>query len=144
MPLNPAEMDRRLDEHFGFEARDDVAGVLHTLAPEVEHDVVGWPTGPSRGREAARPFYGALFADLSHGQVKSLRRLYGNGFMVDDSLWSGRAPGRPFGLEGRGRPLSFRLLHIIEFSDDAQIRRENVWVDMTAIVRQLPQAVPEP
>lgn len=144
MPLTPAEMDRRLDEHFGFEARDDVAGVLRTLAPEVEHDVVGWPTGPSRGREGARPFYETLFADLSHGQVKSLRRLYGDGFMVDDSLWSGQAPGRPFGLDGQDRPLSFRLLHVIEFTDDGQIGRENVWVDMAAIVQQLPQSVPAP
>ena len=35
--------------------------------------------------------------------------------MVDESLWSGRAPGKPFGLEGRGRPLEFRLLHVVEF-----------------------------
>jgi len=136
MPLTPEEMNRKLDEHFGFEARDDVAGVLATLAPTVEHDVVGWPTGPSRGRDATRPFYEALFSDLSDGKVKSLRRLYGDNFMVDDSLWSGRAPGRPFGLDGQGRPLSFRLLHVIEFSDAGQISRENVWVDMAAVMQQ--------
>jgi len=139
MPLTPKEMDRMLDEHFGFEARDDVSGVLATLAPAVEHDVVGWPAGPSRGRDGARPFYEALFADLSHGEVKSLRRLYGHNFMVDDSLWSGRAPGRPFGLDGQGRPLSFRLLHVIEFTEAGQISRENVWVDMAAVMQQLPQ-----
>ena len=49
MPLTPAEMDRKLDEHFGFEARDDVAGVLATLTDQAEHDVVGWPGGPSQG-----------------------------------------------------------------------------------------------
>lgn len=139
MLLTPEEMDRRLDEHFDFEARDDVAGVLRTLTSDVEHDVVGWPTGPSRGREGARPFYETLFADLSHGQAKSLRRLYGDGFMVDDSLWSGKAPGRPFGLDGGDRPLSFRLLHVIEFAQNGQISRENVWVDMAAILQQLPQ-----
>ena len=97
-------LDRRLDEHFGYEARDDVAGVLATLAPDVEHDIVGWPAGPAHGREAARPFYENLFADLSDGSVKSLRRLYGENFLVDESLWRGRASGRPFGIEGRGRP----------------------------------------
>ncbi|GAA4353472.1 hypothetical protein GCM10023165_43720 [Variovorax defluvii] len=142
MALSPREMDRKLDEHFGFEARDDVAGVLATLSPEVEHDVVGWPTGPSRGREGARPFYEALFGDLSDGQVTSLRRLYGDNFMVDDAMWRGRAPGRPFGLEGGGRPLAFRLLHVIEFTDGGDIRRENVWVDMAAILQQLPQGAP--
>ena len=46
MVLTPAEMDRKIDEHFGFEARDDVEGVLATLAPDAEHDIVGWPSGP--------------------------------------------------------------------------------------------------
>lgn len=140
MPMTRTEMDRKIDEHFDFEARDDVAGVLATLAPDVEHDVVGWPTGPSHGRENARPFYDALFADLSDGKVKCIRRLYGDQFLVDESLWSGRATGRPFGLEGKGRPLEFRLLHVIEFSERGEIRRENVWVDLAAIIRQLPQA----
>ena len=59
--------------------------------------------------------------------------------MVDESLWRGKAPGRPFGIEGRGRPLEFRLLHVVEFSDSGDIKRENVWVDLAAIQRQLPQ-----
>jgi hypothetical protein len=137
MALTRERMDAKLDEHFGFEARDDVEGVLATLTDDVEHDIVGWPTGPTRGREAPRGFYETLFADLSDGTVRSLRRLYGDNFMVDDSIWTGRAPGRPFGLEGKGRPLEFRLLHVIEFSDDGDIRRENVWVDLASIQQQL-------
>jgi predicted ester cyclase len=139
MRLTPGEMDRRVEEHFGFEGRDDVEGVLATLAADVEHDVVGWPSGPARGREGARPFYEALFADLAESRVECVRRLYGEDFVVDESLWRGVAPGRPFGLEGRGRPLAFRLLHVIEFAESGEIRRENVWVDLAAISAQLPQ-----
>jgi hypothetical protein len=140
MGLSRQEMDRALDAHFGFEARDDVEGVLATLADEVEHDIVGWPGGPTRGREAPRRFYETLFADLADGEVRSTRRLYGEDFMVDDSVWKGRAPGRPFGIEGGGRPLEFRLLHVIEFTDAGQIRRENVWVDLASIQQQLAAA----
>lgn len=139
MPLSPQDMDRRIDEHFGYEARDDVEGVLATLHPEVEHDIVGWPPGPAHGREATRPFYEALFGDLADGKVRSTRRLYGEDFMVDDSVWCGRAPGRPFGLEGRDRPLEFRLLHVVEFTGEGDIRRENVWIDLASILQQLPQ-----
>lgn len=139
MALTRADMDRKIDEHFGYEARDDVAGVLATMAPDVEHDIVGWPSGPTHGRAAARPFYETLFADLAAGQVECKRRLYGDRFLVDESLWRGTAPGRPFGLEGRGRPLEFRLLHVVEFADSGDIARENVWVDLAAIIRQLPQ-----
>ncbi len=138
--MTPNEMDRMLDEHFGYEMSDDVAGVLATMSDDVEHDIVGWPTGPTQGRDAARPFYEALFADLAESKVECLRRLHGDGFLVDESLWRGTAPGKPFGLDGKGRPLEFRLLHVVEFAEDGRIRRENVWIDLAAIMRQLPQA----
>lgn len=139
MSLTPRQMDEVIDEHFAFEANDDVAGVLATLSDDVDHDIVGSPLGLTHGRDQARPFYEGLFADLSEGSVKSLKRLYGKDFVVDESLWSGKAPGRPFGLEGRGRPLQFRLLHVFEFAANGKIKRENVWLDMAAITRQLPQ-----
>ena len=130
-------MDAKLDEHFGFEQRDDVEGVLSTLVDDVEHDIVGWPAGPSLGREATRAFYEATFADLADGKVRSVRRLHGESFMVDESIWSGTAVGHPFGFEGRGRPLEFRLLHVLEFAEDGRIAREQVWLDSAAIAQQL-------
>jgi len=139
MALTHADMDRRIDEHFAYEANDDMEGVLATLALDAEHDIVGAPTGPTHGREGARGFYEGLFADLADGQVTSKKRLYGEGFLVDESLWRGRAAGRPFGLEGRNRPLEFRLLHVIEFAESGDIVRENVWLDLAAILQQLPQ-----
>ncbi|GFG51636.1 ketosteroid isomerase [Mycolicibacterium agri] len=139
MALTPAQMDQKIEEHFDFEARDDIEGVLSTLAPDAEHDIVGYPTGPTHGREGARTFYEGLFKDLSDGRCETVRRLYGEGFLVDESVWRGRAPGRPFGLEGRNRPLEFRLLHVIEFADNGDISRENVWIDFASIVAQLSQ-----
>ncbi len=139
MALTPEQMDRKIDQHFGFEAADDVDGVLATLAPDARHDIVGWPAGPTRGRDNARPFYEALFADLAEGKVSCTRRLYGGNFLVDESVWKGKAPGRPFGLEGRGRPLEFRLLHVVEFTAGGDIAHEQVWVDLAAIAQQLPQ-----
>ncbi|HYE63847.1 MAG TPA: ester cyclase [Phycisphaerales bacterium] len=139
MPLTPAQMDRKIDEHFGFEATDDVDGVVATLAPDAVHDIVGYPTGPTVGRDAARPFYKQMFKDLAESRTTMIKRLYGDNFLIDESMWEGRAPGRPFGLEGRNRPLRFRLLHVVEFTGDGQIGREQVWLDMAAILQQLPQ-----
>ncbi|MCX7362766.1 MAG: ester cyclase [Alphaproteobacteria bacterium] len=139
MPLTRHQMDSKIDEHFAFEANDNVEGVLATLTPDVEHDIVGAPTGPTHGPAGARPFYESLFSDLSDGRVRTVKRLYGEDFLVDESVWSGKAPGRPFGLEGRGRPLEFRLLHVIEFAGSGNIKRENVWIDLVSILQQLPQ-----
>ena len=139
MALTPEQMDRTIDEHFGFEAADNIDGVLGTLAIDAVHDIVGWPAGPTQGRESARAFYEQMFADLAESSVRVVKRLYGENFLIDESIWSGRAPGRPFGLEGRNRPLAFRILHVLEFAPDGQIQRENVWLDMAAIIQQLPQ-----
>ena len=97
------------------------------------------PRGRPVGREGARAFYEGLFKDLSESAVETKRRLYGDSFLVDESLWRGRAPGSPFGVEGKNRPLEFRLLHVVEFADDGNIKRENVWIDFAAIIQQLPQ-----
>jgi len=137
MAMSKAEMDRLLDEHFRYEVADDVEGVVATLAPDVVHDIVGSPGGPTIGRDNARPFYERLFADLADGCVTPLKRLYGDRFIVDESLWKGRAVGQPFGMQGRGRPLEFRLLHVVEFAPTGQIQRENVWIDLAAIAQQL-------
>ena len=139
MALTREQMDRKIDEHFGFEAKDDVEGVLATLSHDAEHDIVGWPSGPTHGRNAARSFYETLFVDLADGKVDCVKRLYGDNFLVDESIWRGKAPGRPFGLEGKNRSLEFRLLHIIEFANGGDIKRENVWIDLAAVLRQLPQ-----
>jgi ketosteroid isomerase-like protein len=139
MHLTREQMDEKINEHFAFEGRDDVNGVLSTLADDATHDVVGSPLGTLQGREAARPFYEGLFSDLSDGKVTTLRRLYGDRFVVDESLWEGRATGRPFGLDGRDRALKFRLLHVVDFTSEGQIQKEQVWLDLAAIFQQLPQ-----
>jgi hypothetical protein len=139
MKLTPPQMDAKMDEHFAFERNDDVEGVLATLSHDAVHDIVGWPTGPTHGREGARGFYETLFTDLAESIVTPVQRLYGDNFMVDESRWEGRAPGRPFGLEGRNRPLAFRLLHVVEFAEDGDIKKEQVWLDLASILQQLPQ-----
>lgn len=134
--LSPTDMDAILDAHYKFEAADDVDGVVSTLTEDVIHDVVGYPSGPVHGRQAARAFYQHLFADISGERTEPRVRLYGPGFLVDEVRWHGRAVGRPFGFDGQNRPFSHRLLHVLEFRDGL-ISRENVWVDFAAIARQL-------
>ena len=139
MALSSVELDAKLDEHFTFEARDDVEGVLATLAVDAEHDVVGSPFGPTRGGKRRGPSTWPCSRICPKARSQTVRRLYGTDFVVDESLWRGRAPGEPFGLQGKNRPVEFRLLHVVEFSESGEIARENVWVDFAAILNQLPQ-----
>lgn len=130
------EMDRIINEHFGYEAHDDVEGVLSTLTEDVEHDVVGSPGSQITGRDAARRYYQSLFRDLKGESVTPVRRLYGDNFLVDETIWTGRAVGRPFGVPGDEGRVSFRILHVLEFRG-GKISRENVWLDAASIMQQL-------
>jgi len=132
----PEVMDQVLARHFEAEAAHDMAGILATLTDDVEHDVVGWPGGPNIGHEALQPFYTQLFADLLATDVKPLRRYYGENLLVDEVEYHAVATGHPLGLDGRNRPVSFRLLHICEFTD-GKISRENVWLDGASLIHQL-------
>ena len=45
MGMTREQMDRIIDQHFAFEAADDVEGVLGSLAEGAEHEIVLSPLG---------------------------------------------------------------------------------------------------
>lgn len=137
MRMTPQQMDELINAHFGYEAADDVEGVLSSLADQVRHEVVPSPMGEQTDKRKIREFYRMLFADLKGEGVTPLRRLYGEDFVVDETLWRGRVVnGRPFLMEGKSGPVSFRLLHVFELKD-GKIAAEQVWCDLAALQRQL-------
>lgn len=137
MPLSHAEMDRIIDEHFGYEAADDVDGVMASLAAEVEHEVVPSPVGTLRDPARIRAYYERLFGSVKGEGVTPIRRLYGDDFIVDETLWRGTIEdGSIFLCDGKSGPVSFRLLHVFEL-EDGKITREAAWCDLAAIQQQL-------
>ena len=137
MRLTREQMDELINQHFGFEATDDVEGVLASLADEVRHEVVPSPMGSQTDKRGIREFYKMLFADLKGEGVTPIRRLYGEDFVVDEAMWHGRVVnGRPFLMEGKSGKVSFRLLHIFELRN-GKIANEQVWCDLAALQRQL-------
>ncbi len=139
MRMTRQQMDELINQHFGFEAADDVDGVLDSLADEVRHEVVPSPMGAQTDKAGIRDFYKMLFADLKGEGVTPLRRLYGEDFIVDEALWNGHiANGRPFLMDGKSGKVSFRLLHVFELKG-GKIASEQVWCDLAALQRQLGQ-----
>lgn len=118
MTMTRQQMDELVDHHFMFEATDDVEGVLGTLADQAEHEVVPSPMGALSDRDRMRSYYEMLFGDLKGESVTPLRRLYGEGFLIDETLWHGRIEdGRPFLCDGKSGDVSFRLLHVFELHE---------------------------
>ncbi len=135
--MTPEQMDQIVNEHFGYEASDDVDGVLATLTEDAEHEVVPSPMGALRDRAEMREYYELLFSSLDGEDVTPVRRLYGDDFLVDETIWHGYIrDGRPFLCDGKSGRVSFRLLHVFELRA-GEIKREQVWCDLAAIQRQL-------
>lgn len=129
-------MDHLVDEHFAYEAGHDLEGVMTTFTDDAEHDVVGFPAGPLRGKDEIRAFYEQLYKLLDQGNVRPVRSYHGGNFLVHEAIWSGQADGVLFGTDGHRGPVTFRLLHVLEFRD-GRIARENIWLDSETARRQL-------
>ena len=137
MAMTRKEMDDLVDAHFGFEAADDVDGVLGTLAAGAEHEVIPSPYGAVRDPSEQRAYYELLFRSIEGERVEPLRRYYGDGFLVDETLWHGTVTdGAPFLCPGWSGTVSFRLLLVFEL-DGGGIRGELVWCYLAGIQRQL-------
>lgn len=137
MKMSREDMDRAVDEHFMFEATDDLDGVMASLADEIEHEIIPSPVGVQHDHAKVRAYYASLFEKVKGESVTPIRRFYGSDFVVDETMWHGTiADGAPFLCDGRSGKVDFRLLHIFEFKD-GRISREQAWCDLAAIQRQL-------
>lgn len=137
MGMTREQMDQLVNAHFAFEATDDVDGVMSSLADGAQHEVIPSPVGALDNPAQIRAFYQMLFGALHGESVTPVRRLYGEDFLIDETIWHGYIrDGRVFLCDGKSGPVSFRLLHVFELRD-GRIARENVWCDLAAIQQQL-------
>ncbi|MGA8544154.1 MAG: ester cyclase [Mycobacterium sp.] len=134
--MDSSQMQRLVDSHMQAENQGDIGGAVAVYTDDVEHDVVGFPDSPSRGKDAARNFYAYLTANFRSESWDILRQYFADGAMVLEQLMTGTVIGSLLGLPGNGRRISFRMMHVFEFRDGL-ISRENIWLDTAAVVDQL-------
>ena len=134
--MTPADMTRLIDQHIAAETAGDTAGAVSMYTDDVIHDVVGAPSGPLQGPDAARGFYDYLTSNVTTERMDINHAWYGEDFCVIEHQCTARVPGEFLGVPGNGKRVSFRLLHVWEFKDGG-ISRENIWMDGNAIIAQL-------
>jgi SnoaL-like polyketide cyclase len=123
-------------QHVAAEIAGDSASAVSMYTADVEHDVVGWPTGPVHGPAAAQGFYDQLISTLDTERMTPVREQFGEDFCVVEHECTAVINGEFMGIPGSGRRVTFRMLHVWDFKNDA-ISRENVWLDAGAIAAQL-------
>lgn len=130
------QMSALVERHLKAEGAGDVEGAISVYTDDIEHDVVGWPTGVLHGKAAARGFYEHLTANFRTEHERPTHRYCTSDAMILDQEMTGTVTGTFLGLPGNGRRVTFRILHVFEFRDGL-ISRENVWLDGAAIQQQL-------
>jgi len=130
------EMDALVDGHYRAEEAADVEAIVEGFVPGAEHDVAGRPGGRLHGGEQIAAYYRGLLAALRIDRFEPVRRWYGDRHVTDESVLHGTAVGSVFGVEGRGRAVRVRLLHVFDF-DGGLISRESAWLDVAGLQRQL-------
>ena len=130
------EMDALIEQHLKAEMAGDTLGAVAMYTDDVEHDVVGAPTGPLRGKDAAQGFYEFLTQNFRTEEMRPTRNYYGDDFCVVEHDATGTVPGEFLGVPGNGKRITFRLLHVWEFRD-GRMSRENVWMDGGSVIAQL-------
>jgi steroid delta-isomerase-like uncharacterized protein len=134
--MEQAQMLALVERHLKAEGAGDVEGAIAVYGADIEHDVVGFPTGALHGVEAVRGFYEELTANFRTEEEVPTHRYFTDDAMVLDQEMTGTVTGTFLGLPGNGRRITFRVLHIFEFGAGL-ITRENVWLDVASIQHQL-------
>lgn len=132
----PEDMDRLIKEHLTAEMAGDSSAAVAVYTEDVEHDVVGSPTGAAHGKQAAQGFYDYLMANFRTQEMTVNWKRYGDDFCVVEHQTSGVVLDEFLGVPGAGKHISFRLLHVFDFRD-GKISRENVWIDGGAAIAQI-------
>jgi steroid delta-isomerase-like uncharacterized protein len=133
--MDDSQMQALVDRHMRAEKHGDIDAAVAVYTDDIEHDVVGFPAGPT-GKNAARDFYAYLTANFRTEGWDVLHQYRADDAMVLEQLVTGTVIGSLLGLPGNGRRISFRMLHVFEFRDGL-ISRENIWLDTAAVSDQL-------
>jgi steroid delta-isomerase-like uncharacterized protein len=137
--MDEARMLELVHQHLKAEGAGDVEGAVAVYTDDIEHDVVGFPGGPSIGKEAARAFYRELTADFRTEDETVQHQYRTTDALILEQSMTGTVTGSMLGVPGNGRRITFRILHVFEFRDGL-ISRENIWLDAGSIIGQLTAA----
>jgi steroid delta-isomerase-like uncharacterized protein len=125
-----------IDRHFAAENDHDVEGTLATYTDDVVWDDVTHPLCPVQGKSAAGAIYTSILEAIPDLHLEPVRRFGTSDRVVDESILTGHVEGQWAGVEGRGAPVTVRILHVFDLRDGL-IARENTWFDSAAVLRQV-------
>jgi hypothetical protein len=118
MALTRQQMDDQVNQHFMYEATDEIDGVVGSFTEneEIHHEAVPSPVGPLKSLAQVRAYYEMLFPSVRGESVTPIMRLYGDDFLVDEAMWTGEIIDGYWCLcDDMSGHASARLLHVFEF-----------------------------
>ena len=137
--MTSQRMKELYEQHIAAEMAGDTEGAVSVYTDDVEHEVIGAPTGLLHGPKSVQGFYDYLISNVQPERMTATREQFGEDFCVVEHETTGIVNGELLGIPGKGRRVTFRMLHVWDFKDDA-ISREQVWLDGGSVAAQLTAA----
>jgi hypothetical protein len=131
-----SSLDAVVDRYLSALNDTDIEAIVSVLTTDVEHEQIGALNDAVHGIAAVRTRFVQQFVGARFERDVPLRRLYGQGFVVDERIWEGRLTGHIGHIDAAGRRVSQRVLHVFELRRE-RVARVTVYQDLAAVVRQL-------
>jgi predicted ester cyclase len=129
--------DQTMESHLAAEAAHDVDAIMATYAPEAEVIVNGQVFGTL---EQIRNFHLALgfggkgaLPDLSSPPLRSFKT--GEVIVIEYCI-KGTHEGEFVGIQPTGKKVEMAAMVIYEFDDDAMLKSERAYIDITPLLPQ--------
>jgi len=105
--MGESQMQPLVDSHMGAEGRG-ISKPVVVYTDNIEHDVVGFPSGPTSGKDGARNFYAHLIATFRTESWNVLHRYVAGDAVILELLMTGTVIASLLGLPGKRRRIGFR------------------------------------
>ncbi|MFD9890578.1 nuclear transport factor 2 family protein [Amycolatopsis sp. NPDC059027] len=134
--MTPDEMASVFGSFIHAHRVRDIDGLVALFTEDAEYEVVGDPYGRRHGHESIRRRYEEAFEELGDACITVARQASGENLLFTESVMTAKAIGTIFGVEGGGRDVTYRVLHLCEFRE-GRISKQTVWVDASELMAQL-------
>ncbi len=131
-----SSLDAVVDRYLSALNATDIEAIVSILTTDVEHEQIGAVKDAAHGIAAVRARFAQQFVGARFERDVPLRRLYGNGFVVDERIWEGQVTGHIGHIDAASRRVSQRVLHVFELRGE-RVARVTVYQDLAAVMRQL-------
>jgi steroid delta-isomerase-like uncharacterized protein len=125
-----------VEEHDGYENRQDLAGILSTFGSQAAYEDEPW-SDHRAGHDAVRAYYDDLLRAVPDLQVDVQRHHVSDDGVILEVMIRGTHLGEWRGLPATGRRVNVPLCGVFTFDENDRLAGERIYYDRATVLAQL-------